>query len=124
MFQTKRRPRVQLHVRSAEPAPLGRTGQPVPVPLADRAVQILAVVSGLFVPYQPHGAQAVRDPVPLRSRVRAGHRVAVNRLQAHVSVTRRRNFTKCLIITQLRDYRLRVTTSPRKLGVFRFLNLK
>jgi len=94
VFQAKRRPRVQLHVRSVESAPLGRTGQPVPVPLADRAVQVLAVVSGLFVPYQPHGAQAVRDPVPLRSRVRAGHRVAAHRLQAHVSVTRCNNFTK------------------------------
>lgn len=86
VFQAKRRPSVQLHFRSTEPAPLGRAGQPVPVPLADRAVQVLAVVSGLFVPYQPHGAQAVRDPLPLRPRVRAGHRAAAHRVQAHVSV--------------------------------------
>jgi hypothetical protein len=86
VFQAKRRPGVQLHVRSFEPAPLGGTGQPVPVPLADRAVQVLAVVSGLLVPHQPHGAQAVRDPVPLRTRVRAGHRAPAHRFQAHVSV--------------------------------------
>jgi len=58
----------------------------VPVPLAYRTVQVLAVVSGLLVPYQPHGAQAVRDPLPLRPRVRAGHRTTAHRLQAHVSV--------------------------------------
>jgi len=58
----------------------------VPVPLAYRAVQVLAVVSWLFVPYQPHGAQAVRDPLPLRTRVRSGHRATAHRVQAHVSV--------------------------------------
>jgi len=58
----------------------------VPVPLAYRAVQVLAVVSWLLVPYQPHGAQVVRDPLPLRPRVRARHRATAHRVQAHVSI--------------------------------------
>jgi len=51
VFQAKRRAGVQLHVWSFEPTPLGGTRQPVPVPLADRTVQVLAVVSGLLVPH-------------------------------------------------------------------------